>query len=51
MINLLSLEETLPLMVEGMGGIFVVVLILYLLIKFLIKVFPAKKLLESQNRQ
>jgi len=41
MLNLVSLEETFPLMLEGMGGIFVVVMIIYLLIKLLIKVFPA----------
>lgn len=40
MLNMASLAETLPLMVEGMGGIFVVVLLIYLLIKLLVKVFP-----------
>lgn len=37
-----SLNETLPLMLEGMGGIFVVILAIYLLIKLLSKVFPVK---------
>jgi len=42
MLNFISLEETLPLMVEGMGGIFVVVMLIYLLIKLLLKAFPVK---------
>jgi hypothetical protein len=42
MLNFISLEETLPLLVEGMGGIFVVIMLIYLLIKVLLKVFPAK---------
>lgn len=37
-----SLSETLPLMAEGMGGIFIVILAIYLLIKLLSKVFPVK---------
>lgn len=40
--NIDSLKETLPLMAEGMGGIFVVILAIYLLIKLLSKVFPVK---------
>lgn len=40
--NVDSLKETLPLMAEGMGGIFVVILAIYLLIKILLKVFPVK---------
>lgn len=42
MFNFESLKETFPLMLEGMGGIFIVVLIIYLLIKLLIKAFPVK---------
>ena len=52
MLNMMSLEETLPLLVEGMGGIFVVVMLLYFLIKLLIKVFPAKEDLKiEENKQ
>lgn len=35
-------EQTLPLMAKGMGGIFVVILLIYILIKVLLKIFPVK---------
>jgi hypothetical protein len=34
---------SLEVMAKGMGGIFVVLLAIYLCIKFLIRVFPEKK--------
>lgn len=40
--NMESLSETLPIMGKGMLGIFVVILLIYILIKVLLKVFPAK---------
>lgn len=40
--NVESLSETLPIMGKGMLGIFVVILLIYILIKVLIKIFPAK---------
>lgn len=40
--NLESLGTTFPLMLKGMGGIFIVILVLYALIKILLKVFPSK---------
>jgi Oxaloacetate decarboxylase, gamma chain. len=39
---LMAFKESLSVMVSGMGGIFVVMLIIFLLIKTLIKVFPEK---------
>lgn len=40
--NFDSLQETLPLMLQGMGGIFIVVLLIYIMMKVLLKVFPPK---------
>ncbi|WP_278246090.1 OadG-related small transporter subunit [Clostridium hydrogeniformans] len=40
--NFDSLQETLPLMLQGMGGIFIVVLLIYIMMKILLKVFPPK---------
>ncbi|MEW8955273.1 OadG-related small transporter subunit [Clostridium sp.] len=40
--NFNSLQETIPLMIQGMGGIFVVVMLIYALMKALIKIFPPK---------
>jgi Na+-transporting methylmalonyl-CoA/oxaloacetate decarboxylase gamma subunit len=37
-----NFKESLTVLVSGMGGIFVVLLLIYLLIKGLIKVFPEK---------
>lgn len=39
---LTTFRESLSVMVSGMGGIFVVLSIIFLLIKALIKVFPEK---------
>jgi Na+-transporting methylmalonyl-CoA/oxaloacetate decarboxylase gamma subunit len=40
---LMTFKESLNVMVSGMGGIFVVMLIIFLLIKILLKVFPEKQ--------
>jgi len=40
--NLSVFFESLKVMAEGMGGIFVVILIFYMLITILTKTFPAK---------
>lgn len=40
---LMTFKESLGVLVTGMGGIFAVLLIIFLLIKTLIKVFPDKQ--------
>ena len=37
-----NFKESLGVLVSGMGGIFIVLFIIYLLIKVLVKVFPEK---------
>ena len=40
---LMTFKESLGVLVSGMGGIFVVMLMIFILIKTLIKVFPEKQ--------
>ena len=40
--NITALLASLPIMLKGMLGIFIVILVIYLYIKLLNKLFPAK---------